>query len=78
MFSLTVWAVLHQLGKQGVIDLFDHYLRHAQLLRELISEQPDLELVTADPWAITCFRYQPKDFTGDIDELHAGRQLVTS
>lgn len=55
--ALTVWAVLHQLGKRGVIELLDYYLRHAQLLRELISEQPDLHLVTGGPWAITCFRY---------------------
>jgi glutamate/tyrosine decarboxylase-like PLP-dependent enzyme len=69
--ALALRAVLHQLGKRGVIELFDHYLRHAQLLRELISERPELHLVTAGPWAITCFRYLPEDFAGDIDELTA-------
>jgi aromatic-L-amino-acid/L-tryptophan decarboxylase len=69
--ALSVWAVLHQLGKRGVIDLLDHYLHHAQSLRDLISEHPDLHLVTSGPWAITCFRYLPHGFTGDADALTA-------
>ncbi|TCO61978.1 pyridoxal phosphate-dependent decarboxylase family protein [Actinocrispum wychmicini] len=75
--ALSVWAVLHQLGRQGVVDLLDHYLRHARLLRELISEHPDLHLVTGGPWAITCFRYLPQNFTGDADVLtaHIAQQL---
>lgn len=69
--ALTVWAVLHQLGRHGVADLLDHYLRHARLLRDLISERPDLELVTGGPWAITTFRYVPKGHIGDLDVLTA-------
>ncbi|MFI7121305.1 pyridoxal phosphate-dependent decarboxylase family protein [Amycolatopsis sp. NPDC049868] len=69
--ALSVWAVLQQLGREGVRDLIEHYLSHARLLRELVRERPDLELITEGPWAITCFRYSPRDFDGDIDGLTA-------
>ncbi|MFC3454076.1 pyridoxal phosphate-dependent decarboxylase family protein [Amycolatopsis speibonae] len=67
--ALSVWAILHQLGRDGVRDLLEHYLSHARLLRELIRERPDLELITDGPWAITCFRYSPSSFDGDLDVL---------
>jgi len=69
--ALKVWAVLHQLGRQGVVDLIEHYLHHARLMRALINKRPELELVTGGPWAITCFRYAPPGFAGDLDELTA-------
>ncbi|GLZ78097.1 L-2,4-diaminobutyrate decarboxylase [Actinorhabdospora filicis] len=56
--AFTVWAVLHQLGREGVTALLDGYLRHTALLRELIEAHPDLELVADGPWSITCFRYR--------------------
>lgn len=59
--ALTVWAVLHQLGRQGVSDLIDHYLRRTRLLRELVAEHRDLQLIADGPWSVTCFRYLPAD-----------------
>jgi len=68
--TLKVWAVLHQLGRQGVIELLEHYQRHTRLLRALIAEHPDLELITDGPWAITCFRYAPAAWPGNLDALN--------
>lgn len=59
--AFTVWAVLHQLGRDGVAELFGGYLRLTALLRELIDAHPDLEAVAGGPWSITCFRYRVGD-----------------
>lgn len=69
--ALKVWAVLHQLGRQGVTELLDHYLTLTAHLRALVAEHPRLELTATGPWAITCLRYLPDDATVDLDALTA-------
>ncbi|GLZ27832.1 amino acid decarboxylase [Lentzea sp. NBRC 105346] len=69
--ALAVHAVLHQLGKRGVTALIDGYLTHTEHLRRLVDEIPELELVAAGPWSITCLRYRPAGYDGDVEDLNA-------
>ncbi|MEV6243065.1 pyridoxal-dependent decarboxylase [Lentzea sp. NPDC051838] len=69
--ALAVHAVLHHLGRQGVTALIDGYLRHTEHLRRLVDEEPELELAAAGPWSITCLRYRPAGYDGDLDDLTA-------
>ncbi|WP_405015651.1 pyridoxal-dependent decarboxylase [Kitasatospora sp. NBC_00070] len=54
--ALALWATLQHLGRDGVTDLIEHYLRLAEELRDRITAEPRLELLAGGPWPVACFR----------------------
>ncbi|MEV6543947.1 pyridoxal-dependent decarboxylase [Streptomyces sp. NPDC051665] len=67
--ALALWATLHHLGRDGVTGLIEHYLALADRLRERITAEPRLHLLTGGPWPVACFRINDPD-GGDPDALH--------
>ncbi len=54
--ALALWATLHQLGRNGVAALLQHYDRMADELRQRITAHPRLELLACGPLPVVCFR----------------------
>lgn len=67
--ALALWATLQHLGRDGVTDLIEHYLRLAEQLRTRITSEPRLELLAGGPWPVACFRVTDPG-SGDPDAFH--------
>ncbi|MCF6216630.1 MAG: pyridoxal-dependent decarboxylase [Emcibacter sp.] len=58
--ALKLWFVLRSYGISG---LQDHIRRHIDMthqLAEIITQEPDFELLAPNPLALFCFRYHPE------------------
>jgi glutamate/tyrosine decarboxylase-like PLP-dependent enzyme len=67
-----VWAVLKQLGREGVAELVTRCCELAQELVAHVESSPVLELTAPAPTNIVCFRYRPDGWTDgpELDELN--------
>jgi aromatic-L-amino-acid/L-tryptophan decarboxylase len=67
-----VWAVLKQLGRDGVVELVSRCCDLAQELVALVDASPVLELTAPAPTNIVCFRYRPAEWSDgpELDELN--------
>ena len=69
--ALSLLAVLQALGKNGVRLLVERYLRLAGELAGLVRGHADeLELKTAGPLSVVCFRYAPLPLRGERAALN--------
>jgi glutamate/tyrosine decarboxylase-like PLP-dependent enzyme len=75
-----VWAVLKQLGREGVAELVTRCCDLTQELAELVEASPRLELTAPAPTNVVCFRYRPKGLhDGDeLDELNRRIQAAVA
>ncbi|MBW6490168.1 MAG: aminotransferase class I/II-fold pyridoxal phosphate-dependent enzyme [Lentimicrobium sp.] len=75
MLGVKVYAMIRQYGD----DLFREYITYAYDLglsfAKFIEEQPDFELAVKPDCNIVCFRYCPKDFSGDLNTLNASIRI---
>src|SRR5439155_2948111 len=55
-----VWAVLKQLGRDGVAELVSRCCELAQELAGIVESTPSLELTAPAPTNVVCFRYRPR------------------
>lgn len=58
--ALKVWLGLKQAGRNGYIHLIREDIALAEILHELVSQEPDLEAFIQN-LSITTFRYKPSD-----------------
>jgi glutamate/tyrosine decarboxylase-like PLP-dependent enzyme len=67
-----VWAVLKQLGRDGVAELVTRCCELAQELAALVEESPELEPTAPAPTNIVCFRYRPSGWAdgAELDDLN--------
>jgi glutamate/tyrosine decarboxylase-like PLP-dependent enzyme len=67
-----VWAVLKQLGREGVVELVSRCCELAQELAALVEAAPWLELTAPAPTNVVCFRYRPDGWSDGerLDELN--------
>jgi glutamate/tyrosine decarboxylase-like PLP-dependent enzyme len=68
----SVWAVLKQVGREGVVELVSRCCELAQELAGLVEASDSLELTAPAPTNVVCFRYRPAgwDDGGRLDELN--------
>jgi aromatic-L-amino-acid/L-tryptophan decarboxylase len=68
-----VWAVLKQLGRDGLVELVSRCCDLAQELAARVESSERLELTAPAPTNVVCFRYRPDGWRdGDrLDELNA-------
>ena len=69
--SLAVWATLRAYGRNGYREIVERSLDNAAHVAALVEEAPDMELMTAAPLNIVCFRYLPEGVPEDeLDDLN--------
>ena len=68
----SVWAVLKQLGREGLVELVSRCCGLAQELARIVEESPELELAAPAPTNIVCFKYRPPgmEHGAELDELN--------
>jgi aromatic-L-amino-acid/L-tryptophan decarboxylase len=75
--GVIVWALLREIGRQGVIDRVDRHVAFARAVADDAVAHPRLELLLEPQLSIACFRYVPAAGAAsdaDLDELN-GRIL---
>jgi len=65
--GMVVWAVLRELGLDGVQATVRRDLGFAQRLADRVRAEPRLELMTEPELSIVCFRYVPAGEQSDAD-----------
>jgi len=78
--GVVVWALIREIGKQGLKDRICRHNDMARQLAEIVNEHPQLELVQEPTLSICCFRYVGEHCTDSdtLNELNRRlhRQLV--
>lgn len=59
--ALKLWLSLRYHGRKAFREAVARDLQHAQLLAQLVREQPDLELLAPVPLSAVCFRHRSAD-----------------
>ncbi len=69
--ALKLWLSLRYHGLAKFREAIRNDLAHAQLLAELITQRPELELLAPVPLSAVCFRYRAREATDrDSDSLN--------
>jgi aromatic-L-amino-acid decarboxylase len=61
-----VWAVLREIGREGVSARVEHHVGLARALAERVEAHPRLELLMKPELSVVCFRYLPVDADCDL------------
>jgi aromatic-L-amino-acid decarboxylase len=74
--GMAVWAVLKEIGAEGMIDRIGRHLDCARRVAERVRGSEELELLAEPELSICCFRYRPTrwsdpDLEERIDALNA-------
>lgn len=67
--ALKLWFVLRYFGQQGLQSRIREHCRIARLFASWVEESPDFEMMAPVPFALVCFRANPKG-AGNPDELN--------
>ena len=65
--GVAVWAILKEIGAQGMADRVVRHNSFARLLADIVRNHPKLDLVTEPVLSICCFRFN--------DGIHSGKEL---
>ena len=70
--GLPVWAILREMGADGVRDRIVRHDDCARRVAERVRATPDLELLSEPMLSIACFRFHPagRDDEADLDDLN--------
>jgi len=74
--GLAVWAILKEIGADGMRDRVRRHLDSARRVAELAHEHAELEVLAEPVLSICCFRYRPKGATADRDLDAINEQIV--
>ena len=68
--ALNLWLLLKYAGARRLGDAIESNIACAKHLERLVSASGDFEMLAPVELSIFCFRYAPRDFSGDLDELN--------
>lgn len=71
-----VWAVLREIGRDGVAARVEHHVALARALADRVDAHPRLELLLQPELSVVCFRHRPADPSTDVDAHNAA--IVTT
>ncbi|QBD76816.1 aminotransferase class V-fold PLP-dependent enzyme [Ktedonosporobacter rubrisoli] len=75
--ALEVWAIIRSAGRAGLTRAIAHNNQLARLLAERIKNEPELELIAAEPLSIVRFRYAPAHLRSQPTQLnHLNKALA--
>jgi aromatic-L-amino-acid decarboxylase len=63
--ALKLWSVIRTYGVQGLQEKVRYHIDIASRLKEMISEEPDFEILAPVVISAVCFRFRPEGFTED-------------
>jgi len=69
--ALKLWLAWRECGDAGWAALVDDYMDLAKHLESRILAHDDLQLMSSRMWTNVCFRFSPKDYPGDLNELNS-------
>jgi len=85
--ALDLWLLVKSAGTRAIGQAIEHNMECARYFAELVTAEEDFEMLAPVDLSIFCFRYRPRGFTGDLDELnervmlelqHAGNSYVSN
>lgn len=62
----AVWAILREIGREGVVERIARDIGLARQLASLVVAHPDLELLCDPDLSIVCFRFRPDALVDDV------------
>jgi glutamate/tyrosine decarboxylase-like PLP-dependent enzyme len=68
--ALPVWMLVKSVGARGLSEAIEENLACARYLEELVRASDDFEMLAPVGLSIFCFRYRPRGYEGDLDELN--------
>jgi aromatic-L-amino-acid decarboxylase len=70
--GVLVWAVLREIGREGLHERIRRHVGYARRLTELARSHPRLEAMTEPELSVACLRYSPARPIGDaaLDALN--------
>ena len=68
--ALDLWLLLKYAGAKRLGEAVEENIACAKYLEELVRASEDFEMLAPVELSIFCFRYAPKGFAGDLDELN--------
>jgi len=69
--ALKLWLAWRECGDAGWASLVERYMHLADHLEDQISAREDLELMSSRMWTNVCFRFSPKNYEGDLNDLNS-------
>ena len=72
--SLKLWFVIKYFGLEGMQGIIRWNIATAQIFKKFVEDDPDFELMAPVPFSTICFRFNPKGYKGDANELNAHLQ----
>jgi aromatic-L-amino-acid/L-tryptophan decarboxylase len=63
--ALKLWSVIRMYGVEGLREKIRNHIRMAKRLAEMISSEPDFEILAPVVINVVCFRYKPKGIPED-------------
>jgi len=67
--ALPLWMLVKSVGVRVLSEAIEENMACARYFAELVSAREDVEML-ASGLSIFCFRYRPRGFDGDLDELN--------
>lgn len=68
--ALKLWLSLRIMGPAQLGEMFSHVVTLAQQAHKLLSDHPEIEVLTRPQLSTLIFRFNPQKFRGDIDQLN--------
>jgi glutamate/tyrosine decarboxylase-like PLP-dependent enzyme len=68
--ALDLWLLVRSVGARVLGEAIQENIACAKYFEELVRATPDFEMMAPVELSIFCFRYNPPDFTGDLDALN--------
>lgn len=74
--GVLVWAVLREIGRDGLHDRVRRHIGYARRFTELAREHPRLEALTEPELSVACVRYRPARPVGDAELDRLNEELL--
>ena len=68
--ALDLWLLMKAVGKTALAAAIEENIACARYFADLVNASEDFEMLAPVDLSIFCFRYRPKNFTGDLDKLN--------
>lgn len=68
--ALKLWFVIREMGVEGIQKKIRSHIAIGKWLKEEVEKHPDFELLAPVPLNTVCFRFCPKEFSKNLDELN--------
>ncbi|HEU4570871.1 MAG TPA: pyridoxal-dependent decarboxylase [Gemmatimonadales bacterium] len=67
--ALKLWWVIRDFGVEGLRRVLREHIRLAGVVRRLVEEDPDFEVLAPSPFGLVCFRSRPAGMAADDPAL---------